>query len=461
MKQKKLSFGIRFLLWAVSLLLSIALFASVIVTALVADVRVVTSRDNVRTFVVRLLTDPVQLHGRAPLRQGTGGIRVALPAAPARNIPRRDDTVSQGLGLAASLGFNLTEQMIDLFYDQLEGQLGEETTITKEELTDLVEQSTVTEFIANKAADLAADYVTGEITTTFEPEEIQTLIEENKELIETVIGEPLPEEVVTQIVETVKTNEVIQKVEEKGLAGVVEMASGGSDATTPEGEPILTPPSDNMLGEQLGSLLGGSTEEGGNKVADSIASATQTITKGELNGIRNVNDIVTLLRAATSVQNLSVCIAACVVLMVLILLVNIRQLGKGLRRCGYPLLMAGLMVIPCLLATYSPDMWSASPILTVVRDILAMVTGVNALVFGLGLLFVIAGIVVGCITKHKLSVAAKAALAAAAEAPVVAEPVAVEAEPVAVEAEPVAVAAEAEPAAAAEEIAAATPEQSE
>ena len=418
MKQKKLSFGIRSILWAVSLLLSIALFASVIVTALVADVRVVTSKDNIRSFVVQLLSEPVQLHGRAPLRQGTGSIRVALPAAPSFNIPRRDNAVPQGLGLAASLGFNVTEQMIDLFYDQLQSQMGEEATITKEELTDLVEQSTLTDFLADKAADLVVDYVTGEVTTTFEPEEIQTLIVENTELIEAITGEPLPEEVVTQIVETITTNEVIQKVEEEGLAGLIEMA-GGSDATTPEGEPLLTPPSDNMLGEQLGSILGGS-EDDSNKVADSIASATQTLTNGELNGISNVNDIITLLRSVTSVQNLTICIVVCAVLMILILLVNIRQLGKGLRRCGYPLLLAGLMVIPCMMATYSPDMWTATPVLSVVRDILAMVTGVNALVFGLGLLFVIAGIVVGCITKHKLAIAAKAALAAV-EGPVVME----------------------------------------
>ena len=417
MKQKKLSFGIRSILWAVSLLLSIALFASVIVTALVADVRVVTSKDNIRSFVVQLLSEPVQLHGRAPLRQGTGSIRVALPAAPSFNIPRRDNAVPQGLGLAASLGFNVTEQMIDLFYDQLQSHMGEEATITKEELTDLVEQSTLTDFLADKAADLVVDYVTGEVTTTFEPEEIQTLIVENTELIETITGEPLPEEVVTQIVETITTNEVIQKVEEKGLAGLIEMATGG-DTTNPDGEPILTPPSDNMLGEQLGSLLGGSEEN--NQVADSIASATQTLTNGELNGISNVNDIITLLRSVTSVQNLTICIVVCAVLMILILLVNIRQLGKGLRRCGYPLLLAGLMVIPCMMATYSPDMWTATPVLSVVRDILAMVTGVNALVFGLGLLFVIAGIVVGCITKHKLAIAAKAALAAV-EGPVVME----------------------------------------
>ena len=441
MKQKKLSFGIRFILWAVSLLLSIALFASVIVTALVADVRVVTAKDNIRTFVVQLLSDPVQLHGRSPLRQGTGSIRVALPAAPSFNIPRRDDPLPQGLGLASSLGFNVTQEMIDLFYDQLQTQMGEETTITKEELTDIVEQSTLTEFITEKAADLVVDYVTGEVTTTFEPEEIQTLVEENKELIETITGEPLHEEVITQIVETVTTNEVVQKVEEKGLAGVIEMASGSGDATTPEGEPLLTPPSDNMLGEQLGSLLGDSKEEGGNKVADSIASVTQTLTNGELNGIRNVNDIVTLLRSVTSVQNLTSCIAVCAVLMLLILLVNIRQLGKGLRRCGYPLLLAGLMVFPCLMATCSPEMWTSAPALTVVRDILAMVTGVNALVFGLGLLFVIAGIVVGCITKHKLAVAAKTALAAS-EAPVVIEEAPVAVTGVAVDEEQAAVAEE-------------------
>lgn len=440
MKQKKLSFGIRFILWAVSLLLSIALFASVIVTALVADVRVVTAKDNVRTFVVQLLSDPVQLHGRSPLRQGTGSIRVALPAAPSFNIPRRDDTSSQNSGLAAGLGFNLTEQMIQLVYDQLQEQLGEESTITREEITDLVQKSTVTDYVAEKAGDIVADYVAGEITTIFEPEEIKTLIEENAELIETVIGEPLPEEVVTQIVETVKTNEVVQTVEEKGLAGVIEM-SGSTDSTTPDGEPILTPPSDNALGEQLGSLLGDSKEEGGNKVADSIASVTQTLTNGELNGIRNVNDIVTLLRSATSVQNLISCIAVCAVLMILILLVNMRQLGKGLRRCGYPLLLAGLMVFPCLMATYSPEMWTSAPALTVVRDILAMVTGVNALVFGLGLLFVIAGIVVGCITKHKLAVAAKAALAAA-EAPVVIEEAPVAVTGVAVDEEQAAVAEE-------------------
>lgn len=432
MKQKKLPLGARFGLWVLSFLLGILLFVSVVTAELIADVRVVTDRDNIRDFVVQLLTDPVQLHGRTPLRQGAGGVRLSLPSAPSFNMPRRDNTSTQttipnlegiegieGIediqnqqGLSSSLGINLTEQMIEIVYDQIQTHLGEDSAITKEEITELVEQSTVTEFIAEKAADIVADYVTGEITTTFEPEEIKTLIETNKELIETVVGEPIPEEVVTQIVETVKTNEVVQKVEEKGLAGVIEMSSS-SDSTTPDGEPALTPPSDNMLGEQLGSLLG-SSEEGSKQVADSIANVAQTITGGELTGVKNINDIVTMLRAATSVQNLVVCMVVCVVFMLLILLVNIKQLGAGLRRCGYPMLFAGVMVIPCLLATYAPDMWTGDAYLSIAQQVLSMVTGINALVFGLGLLFVIAGILVGSITKRKLA----ATVAVAADVPV-------------------------------------------
>ena len=282
-----------------------------------------------------------------------------------------------------------------------------EVPVSQERLEQLIEESTIKDYIVDKTAALITDYVMGEVTTTFEEEEIAQLLEENRELIEEITGEPLPEDLKTQMASIFKENKIIQKVEAEGLAGFMEIT----------GEPIPGLPSAD--GEETGSV----------------------------NPMEMINDVVKTIREITSVKNLVICIVVCLVLMAGIILVNIRQISVGIRRCGYPLMFASLMLVPCMAAKLAPDLFTAASWLSIMRDVLIMLLPVYAVTFLLGFALVVAGIVTGILLRKKRKAAEGAALEAPAEPAIEAVAPAEEAAPVETVAEeaPVAEATEEEP----------------
>jgi hypothetical protein len=271
---------------------------------------------------------------------------------------------------------SLTDQLIGMFYEEVSGQFEEEFPVSQEEFTQMINDSTVKDYIADKTASLITDYFNDEITTTFEPEEIVQLIQENSELIETITGEPIPDDIAQQVATVFDENEIIVKVEAEGLAGFME-----------------------MTGTSIPGLPGGdaSTDNAEDEAQNSI----------------NIRDIIDALRAFSSTQNLIIGIAVCLVLIAAIILINCRQIGKGLRRAGYPLMWAGCLVILNLLAKFQPDMWVITAgegesvnqtfnlVLKLSRYILLQTAVVNIVVFGTGLALFIAGIVLPIVLRAK------------------------------------------------------------
>lgn len=306
-------------------------------------------------------------------------------------------------------GGGLTDQIIESLFTELEEQVGD-LDISFEEVNNMLEQSTVKDFIADKAASLISDYITGEVTTTFEAEEIKNLINENAELIETVLGQPLPEEVTDMIVEWVDQSEVIQQVEQEGLQGILDASGISPDQILGGAAPGAPSDSGNALGEQLGSMLGDES------IAGSVAGVAGALTGGQLQGIDNFSDIMTLLRSVTSDTNFIICIATCLVLMALILLVNIRQIAKGIRRCGYPLLFAGSLFIVCLVVQPLLPV-GVDPTLTAIRVIFTKTMTVNGIVFGIGGVLVIAGLILAIVLAGKDDAPAAAPVAVGVGAP--------------------------------------------
>lgn len=380
MSGKKLSFGARFGLAVLSFVLGFALFLCAVATALIADVRIITSESGVRQITKTFLGAPQRVHSVTSIYRGAVGVPYAA-------VPRLEEQ-------SGDLGNVVTEGLVGFLYEGLKDFLGEDMTMTQEELEAVVDQSTVKDFIADKAAGLVTDYVTGDITTTITGDEVKQLIEENQALIEQVVGQPLPDNVIDQIVQVVENNEIIQKLETEGLAGVIDQMSGavpeeGGDAV---GDALggLKPKDPNALGNQIfGEELGGT-----------VAGITSSLTGGELEGLGSISDVLTLLRSVTSVGKLILGIVVCLVLMAAIILVNIKQLGKGLRRSGYPLLYAGAPFFANLVALLVPSLFAVMP-LNVAGLVLRMTAVVNGTVFGLGLALVIAGIVVGTVAKKK------------------------------------------------------------
>ncbi|MBE6934624.1 MAG: hypothetical protein E7462_06230 [Ruminococcaceae bacterium] len=354
-KQKKLSLGARFGLACASVALAVLLFFATVAAILVVDVRTAVSEDSLRVVARQLFMDPVRIQGRPALKPGNGGVSAAPVSKPVLNMPRLDNP--------DSLASSLSEQLVDMLYEELDGAVEGGLTVSQKELENLIEESTVKDYMADKTAALISDYLMGEVNTTFEAEEIIQLIDENKELIEEITGEPLPEDIKETVTQVFKENEIIQKVEAEGLAGFMELASGSPDS--PDGE------------------LPGAKE------------------------LDILNQMVGIVRTLSSTGTLLTVMAGMLVLIVAILFTNLRQLAAGLRRCGYPVILAGLLflLIPILFAIMPQE----EPWVMVAQSLYGTLTTVHILFLVGGFALLAGGIVLGIL----VSIKRKAALVAA------------------------------------------------
>lgn len=354
-KQKKLSAGARFGLWIVSFILCVLLLVSTLAAVLMGNVLLIGDKLALESGEEALPSEPVAM---APAGIGHNGF-AAAKRLQSEQMPEESEQADESV--PAGVADELTQQLFKMFYDGVSQELGEEFPVTLDEFIELVERSTVKDYISEKTTALIVDYFNGEVTTTFEPEEIVELIEENEDLIIEVTGEPIPEDIAQEIARVFDENEIVVKVEQEGLAGFIEMAGveipGVSDIVSPE----------------------------------------------LMSQVRTVIDIV---RSFFSTQNMLICLGISVLLTVLVLLVNCKQLGKGMRRISYPLMLVGLLSAVNIFAMCTPDLWSFLPILSQLRDALVQTAWLNFTVLGLGFVLFIAGVVVGFITKSQLKKAA-------------------------------------------------------
>lgn len=369
-KQKKLSLGARFGLSVASFVLGILLFVCAITTALIANLQIVTSEENISGMIKEMMSAPAHVRPKAPITSGEGGLRIA-PRIRTYQMPRREEP--------GNVAASLTDQLIGMFYEEMTDQFEEEFPVSQEEFTQMINDSTVKDYIADKTAALITDYFNDEVTTTFEPEEVVQLIKENAELIETITGEPIPDDIAQQVAQVFDENEIVQKVEAEGLAGFMEAS-----------------------GMEIPGLSGS-------------GSSGEDVAEGSSGSSFNIRDIINAMRAFASTSNLIIGIAVCLVLMAAIILINCRQLGKGLRRAGYPLMWAGCLVILNILAKFQPDLWvitagddatviaTTNLVLKLARYVLLQTAVVNIVVFGTGLALCIGGIVLGIVLRPKKS----------------------------------------------------------
>lgn len=376
-KQKKLSFGARFGLYIASFFLGLLLFAAAVTTALIADVQIITSRDGLSGIIQTMMSAPANVRPHAPaFVSHEGGLRVAPRVNRTYQMPRRDETEADEEA-AGDVAEDLTAQLIGMFYEAMGEMFGEEMTFTQDEFTQMVNESTVKDYIADKTAGLITDYLNDEITTTFEVEEVVQLIQENAALIESITGEPIPEDIAQTIGQVFDENEIIVKIEAEGLAGFME----------------LMPPSGNPDGE-AGTSSGGDI----------------------LEILETVKEYYFIVSSIASSANMVIGIIICVILMAAIVLINCRQLGKGLRRAGYPLVIAGSAVVLNILAIALPDMWvvkgidnaaaaaTAKMVANLLRHIFAETATPNIVMFSTGAVLVIGGIVLGSLLRPKVVV---------------------------------------------------------
>lgn len=167
-KQGKKPFSLfRFLLQILSFGLCLTLLVSLSATMLLADARLLTSSGGIETIMSHLM----EAEDTPP--PSDPGLRQRIPASSSVfSLSQQTQDAEQ----------TLVEQLNDI----IEQTLGNGISITTEQMQDLLQNSTMMEFVAEKAASIVKNMLTGHLDThpIFTTEDIRQLIEENQQIIE-------------------------------------------------------------------------------------------------------------------------------------------------------------------------------------------------------------------------------------------------------------------------------------
>lgn len=354
-EKKRRSAPVRILMGFIAFILCIVMFAVSLVGVLILNFRAVLSRDGISNIVNQLVFgQSVSAPARSALAVGAG---VYLEEHTSEN--------------------NMTDSLVDWAYDLLKDQLGEEMTVTREQVQTFVQESTVKDFVVDKAAGLVEDFYSGENATTITVDEVLQLMEENRQILEEQFGVVVNQEAVDAVSTMLEENQILEPLKEDGLLGYIEKTMTGAGKPSPDGGIVG--------GGDFEDVLGAGSEVG------------------------SVTWIMNTVRMATSYEAVAVLGGAFVVLTVLLFFVTGCSFPATLADTGVVLLLTGLLYgLPTAVFLYAPEMVGAI-LGQQAAGILSLIFGaaawVNFTALGLGFALIVAAIVV----KIVLSVKAKKA----------------------------------------------------
>ena len=198
--------GVRILLRLLSLLLCIALIGTVLTTAIVMDLRQLTSQENLEQLIDTLITADTS--------------PTSTPWALSNNAPAPAPSSS-----------SILDSLVEWVYEYLDENIEEDLNITLEQMQEFVDRSSAKDILAEKAAGYIEDFIMGTDNTDITPNEILDVIEDNRALVEEVFGEynvtvdvDAIKETMTDFLEKNDLNETIrvevfEKLEEEPIMG--------------------------------------------------------------------------------------------------------------------------------------------------------------------------------------------------------------------------------------------------
>lgn len=364
MYKTKLPTGVRVLLGFLSVILCILLFVSTLVTIIVADVRLVTSKDGLQTIITQALFPT-----SAPVRP-MGALAAGVPV----------------LSPVSGTGNEAQGAIVDAIYGMLSEQFGEELPISQEQVEQFLSDSTLPEFVSEKVAGIVNDIYTGESTTTITKEEVMDLLTENADLIKENLGVELNTEAIEAVGKWVEENDVMSTVQEEvsKLTGLKPPASVKPDGT---GKPITGTTTDEEV------VLLGTTE------------MLQALLSGDFS-VATIPNILNLVRTLTSVTALLICLGVCLLIIGLLMLTHWGRPFAAIRSVGIPVMIAGIvMSVPAILAVVMPSLFTGT-VMVIAKQILAMTGYVGYGVAALGLAMIVVGAVLNSKMKKKVAAAA-------------------------------------------------------
>ena len=400
MNKKQLPTGVRVLLGFISVLLCVVLFVCSLVTILVADLSLLTSK----TGLQKLIQD-VLFSTSAPARPGFSPAGVL----PGRSPIRMEEPDLGGMDFGSIdlsgiiAGNNASGAITDVLYGILQEQFPEEVPLSKEDVSNFVEQSSLPEFISDKVSGIVVDVINGEVTTTITKEDVVQLLEENKTLIEDTFKTEIPQEVIDSVGTMVEESKITETIQQS-VADIVGVE--------------ITPAPDGIIPEEMPSP--GTSAGNPNKpiFRPSDLEVLENVTTGNISGI-GVGETLALVRIITTPAVLMGCIAVCLLISGLLFLTNWGRPNAALRCSGISYFIAGLLfLLPSAVAQFAPSIFVALGIPGIVanaiRQILSLAGSISLGVTVFGLALIIGGAVWGSALKKKRIAAAAAEATVAA-----------------------------------------------
>lgn len=293
-----------------TVLLAIFLLVSALATVLVAELRCLTRKETLKTVITQVVTSSGSTDSSGTVSSGSTG--------------------SSGSGTVVG---DLMDNLCDYAAEEINTRLG--TQVASQEVRELLAESTLPEFLAEKISSS----LSGEPSTVTQ-QEVQTLLDDNREVIEKALGQPLSED-----------------MEQKIMDWAAKYAN-------------------DMVDQIQDGLTHGPAHRRGVAVVPAAAapSAFSVISAA----------------SAASVKALVIGVVMCLVWTALLLVVNRRFLATGLCVSGAMYLVAGALCALVLLVAAPQFGIPVQPMLPPMLVVL-----------GLALVLLISGIVLGILKKKK------------------------------------------------------------
>ncbi len=331
-KSRRRPWPLKILLELVAIVLCVALFAVTIAGALIVDLRVMTSQGGFEKILTQLI---------AP----TGSVQaVPQPGVTLLSAPDQSQDAANFV--------------TDMIYDMLQENFGQEVPVTKDQISEFIDKSTVTEFIAEKMSGAVNDFLNETSDTTITKDEIMDLVRDNSALLKESFDVEITDDMMTQLETALDEVPMWDELEEKGLVGYLE-------------ENLLLPDSE----------------------AD-----------GSSNGLAAIKQAMDYVRMVTSNMAIACFAGAMLLLALLVLLVN-WSVPKTLSDVGITLLFAGLILSSLnfigasgVLETLLADQLQ---IIGLINGILASVAVVHYGILGTGVALIVLAIIAKIIKNSR------------------------------------------------------------
>ena len=334
--RKPRSVPVKILMGFLAFILCIVMFVVSLTGVAILNLRAIVSEDGISQIITQLIAGtPATGSTRPVLAGGADAITVS----------------SSG---------DMSGMLVDWAYEMIQDQFGEELEITKDQVQNFVENSTVKDFVADKAAGLVEDFYSGNYETTITKDEVVQLMKENAPLLEEQFGLVITEEEISFVEDALEQSGMLEPIQENGLMGFIEQQTMG---TAPDGENTIVGESNSMM-----------------------------------EGMQTAREIIDVIRTATSFETVAILGAIFLVLLVLLFLVTGFSFPATFADTGIVLTLVGLIFsAPATLCLTQPALLAAMldpTIAGIVSSIVLASAWVNYTVLGVGVALIVAAIVI-------------------------------------------------------------------